>query len=216
MRKTSANRSNKQSGKISPKLIIAGVIVVVIIVIAIASGVLKFEGSISRNNNQPSSGQSSEVSTPKNKTYTNIGSGISIDYPENWSVKENPGENVIVAFGSPKEGSNDKFVDNVNLTITDISSKPNLTLEQLTDMWLKQTGSAPSFEMVSSKSISIGAEAAKQLIFSYNDKGMAIKGFVAITMKNNNAYIVTYSAETGSYDNFADTANAITSSLKIN
>ncbi|MDP3973756.1 MAG: PsbP-related protein [Candidatus Daviesbacteria bacterium] len=210
-------------GVIDPKLIIGAVVIGAIVVFFIATGNFKFSASVnnqqastsSQSSTETSSSQKEEPSVPKTKTYTNSTYGLSLEYPEGWSMRENPAAGIVVAFGSPKESSDDKFVDNVNVSFTDLSSKGDLTLEQLTDAWLKETESAPDFNLLDRKSTSTAGEAAEQLVYSYNSKGMDTKGMVVITKKGEMAYIVTYTAEQTSYDNFVDAANTVVTSLRI-
>lgn len=198
-----------QKGVIDPKLIIGGVIVIIVVaVFFVATGNLKFSGSI--GDKQTSTTPSSTTKTYENQTY-----GMKLEYPEGWSIKESPAAGIIVAFGSPKESSNDKFVDNVNISNADLSSKPNVTLTQLADSWLKQTGSALSFKLQDRKSTTLAGEAAEQLVYTFNNNGVDVKGIVTITMKNNMAYIVTYTAEQTSYDKFVSAANTIATSLQV-
>lgn len=204
---------------IDPKIIIGGIVVLVIIFF-LSSGSLKFSTSIKPDSSKPQQPeQKTQESTPttqsKLKTYQNESSGISVEYPENWSIKENPAAGIVVAFGSPKESSSDTFVDNINISTSDISSQPNLTLAKLADSWLKQTESAPSFNLLDRKTTSMAGEEAEQLIYSFAKDGIDVKGMVVITMKNKKAYIVTYTAEAVSYDKFVDVANTISTSLQI-
>lgn len=207
-----------QQGIIDPKIIIGGVIVAVV-AFFVATGNFKFSGSVGnkQTSTTPAPGQSipSQPSSTT-KTYENQTYGMKLEYPDGWSMKENPASGIIVAFRSPKENSSDKFVDNVNVSNADISSKPNMTLMQLTDSWLKQTESAPSFKLQDRKSTTLAGEAAEQIVYTFTSNGMDLKGMVVITMKNKMAYIITYTAEKTSYDKFENAANTIVSSLQVN
>ena len=216
--------AHSDKGVIDPKLIIGAVVIGAIVVFFIATGNFKFSASVNNQQTSTSSQTSTETSTPtkeepsapKTKTYTNSTYGLSLEYPEDWSMKENPATGIVVAFGSPKESSDDKFVDNVNVSFTNLSSKDALTLDQLADAWLKETeNSAPTFKLLDRQHTSVAGETAEQLVYSFSNKGMDMKGMVVITMKNKMAYIVTYSAEEGSYDKFVDAANTMVSSLKL-
>lgn len=217
----SARFSFKQQGVINPILLAVGGIIIVVVVISVATGAFKFSGSIRNDADQPTATQPStevtedeEKASAATKTYTNEALGISLEYTDGWSMKENPASGVVVAFGSPKESSDDKFVDNINLSTTDLSSQP-MTLDKLTDTWLKQTQDAAEFKLVDRKSTLMAGGDAEQLVYTYTNQGVNIKGSVTIATKNNTAYIITYTAEETSYDKFIDSANTAVTSLKV-
>lgn len=215
-----------QKGSISPILIGVG-IVVLLIIILIASGALKANFSVSKNG----SGQPEQQAVPANesskepqsdksqlKSYSNKNEGLRLNYPANWSLKENPAATVVVAFGSPKESASDTFVDNVNLSVSDLSSKPNMTLDELTDLWQKQTSASMSsgnYKIVAIKPTQLAGQDAKQLVFTYSLQGKDLKGMAVLSMKDKKAYVITYTAESASYDKFENDANSIVSSLQL-
>lgn len=216
-----------QKGVVNPVLIAVGGIIVVIIAISVASGALKFEGSISKTSDKPQTtsetpskqpDEPKEESAASTKTYNK--SGISVDYPEGWIVRENPSAGVIVAFGSPKESEADTFVDNVNVSTSDLSSKADITLDQVATLWQKQTeedmAAGGTFKVLETKSDQLVGEDAKRLIYTYSKEGIDIKGMVVIALKDKKAYIVTYTAEEKSFDKFLNVANTIVSSLQVN
>lgn len=210
-------------GAIKPLLPIVVGVILLVIVVGLASGVLKFKGSVSVREGQPSSSPPEQPSEqleapPVTKTYENTGLGMSLEYPEGWSVKENPAAGVVVAFGSPKESLNDTFVDNVNVSVSDLSSQPQLTLDEITDLWRKQTEgdlSAGTFRLLEIKPATLAGAEAKRLVYTYSLQGREIKGLVVIAQKGDKAYVITYSAEKTSYDKFVSAANTLVSSFQV-
>lgn len=217
-----------QRGVISPILIGVGVVVLLIIFFS-ATGILKTNFKVSRNDQYqpeqqvapPKDSQKSESEEPQSqlKSYSNKNEGLRLQYPADWSIKENPAAGVIVAFGSPKESSSDTFVDNVNVSVADLSSKPDTTLNEVSDLWQKQTEAdlpAGAFKLSEIKPAKLAEQDAKQMVYTYSKEGKDIKGMVVIALKDKKVYIVTYTAEKASYDNFEDAANTIVSSLQVN
>lgn len=220
---------DKQKGVVNPVLIVVGGIILIVVVISIASGALKTNFKVSKNDGYsaeqqvapPKDSQKPKSEEPQSqlKDYKNKNEGLSLQYPADWSIKENPAAGVIVAFGSPKESSSDTFVDNVNVSISDLSSKPDTTLNEVADLWQKQTEedlSGGTFKLSEIKPATLADQDAKRMVYTYSLKGQDIKGMVVITLKDKKAYIVTYTAERTSYDKFENAANTIVSSLQVN
>jgi len=199
-------------GKDSVQKGFASIILIIVVVVGAAiallvvSGALKLEGKVSKSENKPSSVQPSEATkgepTPETKTYQNDSLNLSLEYSAAWSIKENPAAGVVVAFGSPKESNDD-------------SSKPNMTSAQLTDSWIKQSESAPSFSLLDRKPTTLAGESADQLIYTISNQDKSLKGMVIIGVKNKTSYVITYTAEQSSFDKFLNAANALASSLKV-
>lgn len=219
----------KQKGVVNPVLIAVGGIILIVVVISIASGALKTSFKVTKSDRYspeqqvapPTGSQESksEESESQLKSYSNKNEGLTLQYPGDWSIKENPAAGVIVALGSPQESSSDTFVDNVNLSVSDFSSKPAMTLDQVSGLWQKQTEedlATETFKLSQIKPDTLAGQDAKRLVFTYSLEGKDIKGVVVITLKDKKAYIVTYTAEKASYDKFEDAANTIISSLQVN
>lgn len=194
-----------------------------LVVLGLASGALKFEGRISREGQTPVAqpeppATEQPAALPATQTYENASLGMTLAYPEGWSVKENPAAGVVVAFGSPKESASDTFVDNVNVSVSDLSSQPALTLDAIVDLWRKQTeGDLPAgaFRLTEIKPTTLAGVAAKRLVYAYSLQGRELKGLVVIARKGDKAYVITYSAEKASYDKFVSAANTLVNSFQV-
>jgi len=186
-------------------IIIVGVIVLIIFVLA--TGDFKFSASI----NQP------ETSSLESNIFE--GSGISLTYPSDWNQSDTP-TGYIAAFSSPREDANDTFSENINIKSIDISSQPNATVTQIADLWLAQTSSEYStedFQILNRSSSIMSGLSAEQFVYLITDGDINGKGMTVVTIKNTNAYLVTFTAESpASYDKFIDAVNSILSSLEIN
>lgn len=212
----------KQIGVISPVVIIIVVIIVIVIVISIASGAFKFSGSVSKNDNQSTLEKSSvaveETSTPKNKTYSNSASGISLEYPETWSIKEGTG-GFIASFHSPQEGNNDSYAEYLGFKVVDVSSKPEYTVATVADLWenqtRKETKGDAAFTVTDRKLSTIAENEAKDIEYTFKFNDMALKGLTRITLVNGKAYIFQYYAAEGDYDKYLPAVESILSSVKI-
>lgn len=209
-----------QKGFVDPKLIIGG-IVILVIVFFIATGSFKFSASV-KNPSQSSTSDNQEAKQPettpesKPKTYQNEEKGISLEYPANWSLKENPTEGYIAALFSPKESSSDNYIESLGIKAIDTTSQPNITLQELADAWENQTKEAEStFVVLDRKSSTVSGEDAKEIIYTFKDQGENGKGMTRIILKNKKAYIFQYNGLENTYDKYLPDIETILSSVKF-
>lgn len=215
-----------QHGAISLPLIIGGIIALVVIFF-IASGSFKFSASINKpatNGSSNTSPQQTQQNTPatsqpesKPKTYQNEKNGFSLEYPESWSLKENPAAGYVTGFFSPQESNSDNYKENLLVKIIDISTQPKITLQELADLWENQTKKAEgtNFTVTDRTSSTLGGENAKDIVYIGKVDKIDLKGMVRITLKNGKAYIFQYNAEKPSYDKFLPDITKILASVKF-
>lgn len=211
-------KKSAQLGVISPPLIIGGIIVLVVIFF-IATGSFKFSASVNKNTSKPASQEqqaASPAEEPKPKSYQNEANGISLEYPATWSLKENPKTGYIAGFFSPKEGSNDSYIESLGLKVVATSSQPNVTLQELADAWENQTKKAESTFVVSErKSSTVAGEDAKDITYTFKEKTDSGKGMIRITLKNKKAYVFQYNAAEKDYDKYLPDIETILASVKF-
>lgn len=211
-------KKSAQKGIISPPVIIGGIIALVVIFL-IATGSFKFSASVDKNANK-SSDQDQQTSAPvpqsKPKTYQDEASGITLEYPADWSLRENPTKDYIAVFTSPKEGSSDDYIEAMGIRAVDISSKPSVTLQEIADLWENQTKAAtPSLVVTDRTASTLAGEDAKEITYDFKDEKGNGKGMSRITLKNKKAYIFQYSAAEKDYDRYLPIIETILSSVKI-
>ncbi|MBI2579394.1 MAG: hypothetical protein HYW27_00650 [Candidatus Aenigmarchaeota archaeon] len=66
--------------------------------------------------------QKSALPYSKYLAYENPSYGISMNYPSDWNVNEEA-ESIVVAFMSPSEDKNDRYRENVNVVMNDLSGQ---------------------------------------------------------------------------------------------
>ncbi|MBI2019043.1 hypothetical protein HYS95_00045 [Candidatus Daviesbacteria bacterium] len=209
-----------QKGIVDPKIIIGGIVALAVIII-LATG--KFNFSASRND-QPSSesatteSQSEPTQAPSApKSYNNGQYKFSLEYPGEWDYKEAQGQ-YVTAFFSPLESSSDRYREFLGVKVVSTASKPDITLQQATDLWEEQTVAASkdkNFQITDRKSSTIAGNEARDLFFTVDIEGIAAKGFAKITMANENIYIFQYFAETDKYEKFLPDLESIISSVSL-
>lgn len=136
------------------------------------------------------------------KTYKSPFFGFEINYPGDWQMKEFSG---VIAFMSPPEGPDDTFSENLNILVEDISAyqmSPEEYAKAADDYWLS---SNPGVEIIDSQKTTINAQ---EVFYAVAVDGQyKFKQYKFI--KDNKAYILTYTSETGKPDKFSDTADNI-------
>lgn len=144
-----------------------------------------------------------EVNTYKSPFFNFV-----INYPQNWEIKQISG---IVAFLSPMENNEDKFRENVNVLVEDLSNNP-LNLEQYekaaVDAWLKADS---KLRLIDTQKINLKGQDAFYTI-AEND---TLKFKQYILVKNNKAFVLTFTSEPGKFDKFLNIAETIMKSFEI-
>ena len=206
-----------QKGIVDPKIIIGGIIVL-IVVFFLATGNFKFSASVKNpDKSAPSVTQeTTPAPTSKPKTYQNKKNNISLEYPDSWTLKENPAAGYIAGFYSPRESANDTYSENLGVKAVDTSTQPKITLQEVADAWENQTKKTEStFAIVDRKSSTIAGEDARDIVYTFTEEGNSEKGITRITLKNEKAYIFQYSALEKTYDKYLPDIEAILTSVKL-
>jgi eukaryotic-like serine/threonine-protein kinase len=147
--------------------------------------------------------------------YQNLNYGIQVDRPEDWKIEEkNDVFEKVVIFKSPLENKNDNFQEKVSISIEDLSSQPkslaeysNATIQNLKQDWQP--------EELQESETNLADRPADRVIYSYRDGDRKLKRMQVWNLKNNRAYVVTYTAEEDKFDRFSKSAEKIIDSLKI-
>ena len=150
------------------------------------------------------------LNTKSYKSYENLTYGIKVERPKNWSIQEE-GDliNSGIIFISPEENSTDNFREQVKLSIEELSIP--LSLDEYTEQAVQKIASLNSI-IEPPKNISIANREGRRVIYQDTDK---IKRLKAWTIKNQKAYIITYTSEADKFQKFAEQVEKIISSLEI-
>jgi hypothetical protein len=138
-------------------------------------------------------------------TFSNITSGVNISYPSYY--QESEGNNLIL-LSSPLKTVGVTFltIPFVNMSLDEFTAKRiSMLREKLIN-----------FDINESRTEELLYNPAQTLLFTYgNEKNMS-KAMQAWTIKDNNAYIVTYFADAVLFDTFLPTALKIINSFQLN
>lgn len=159
---------------------------------------------------QAGAAQSSTPST----VYENSAAGIRIEYPQNWELQEGV-MGTLASFLSPVEDSSDIMRENANIVVQDLSKQP-MTLDQYTELSITQLKQLiTDFHEETSEKTTWAENPAYLLVFSGKQGQYDLKWKMIWTIKNNVAYVVTFTAQAEKYDAFLAQADQIFGSFTI-
>ncbi|MEH2323751.1 MAG: PsbP-related protein [Nostoc sp.] len=147
--------------------------------------------------------------------YESTDYGISIQYPKNWEVQNifNPITGDVVQFISPKENNSDNFQERVTIRV---EKKANFTLKAYTDLAkkdiLKNTKNAKIIEQSESNLVD---NKGYRLVYTGLDESLRLKNMDVWSLKNFQAYYISYNAEQDKYDKYLPIVNSMVKSLQI-
>lgn len=146
------------------------------------------------------------------KTYTDSVNKFSVQYPNDWT-KEIRGNSVI--FLSPFNGSGDRFKENVNIMLQDLS-KQQTTLEQYTEITKESViANLGKQAIVSLKDATMQSITAKEFVYNMNMNGNNLRIKQYWFIKNKKAYLFTYTAESSKYNEYEVIADKIIESFEF-
>lgn len=149
------------------------------------------------------------------KTYSKT--DFSVHYPPGWQLDETGQMGTTFIVLSKTESAKDKFRENINLIIQDLSNH-NLDLEGYTDLSKKQIMSMfadANLQEVSSKRRH-GLNYSK-LIYSGTQNGFALKFVQYYWVEKKKAYVLTFTSEQNEFANYwNNTAEKIMDSFVLN
>lgn len=145
-------------------------------------------------------------------TYRSSEYSVTMEYPSEWTKRENV-MGAVVAFLSPAESPSDDFRENVNLVVEDLSADPI----SLTEYWGYSLAQGPKlitdFAQVSSGDTAVAGQEAKQAVYTGRQGQFQLKFMVLCTIRNHRAYTITYTAEVTRYSDYIQTADGIMDSF---
>ena len=148
--------------------------------------------------------------------YRNAAYGFSIQYPANWTVKENY-EGTAVFLLSPLENKLDFFPENVNVVVQDLSQKP-MDLDKYSNIAIHQMQVVfkQNLEVLESDSTYLDGHPAHNFVFLAKGPDMEMKiKCVWTVIDETKAYQVTFGALTSQYDKYVTKVQKIIQSFQI-
>jgi serine/threonine-protein kinase len=146
--------------------------------------------------------------------YINDQENLILRNPNQWEKVENK-YGTLVAFVSPLEDETDLFRENVNLVVEELPE--TIKLEEYKTAAHEQMDTVLlQFKLLSEEEIEFMGEKAYTHRYSFNQGEYDTVGMQIYYIKEQKAYILTYTAQPDKYDIFYDQAMEIINSLQIN
>ena len=140
------------------------------------------------------------------------GKNYEILYPASWAKQEKLN---VIFFLSPQENEKDLFQENVNLILQDLSQQ-SMSLEQYTELTKKQvTDNLGASAIISLKNITIAGQKGKEFVYNMNYEGKHLKLKQYWFIKENIAYLFSYTAQPEQYAKYENIATEMIQSFKF-
>lgn len=149
-------------------------------------------------------------------TYQNSENQFKIKYPEKWEKQElqNPTSPDVVVFTAPKKNSADSFQEQVIISIEKLD-KP-MSLDEYNKWSLNQIKTTSSdVKILEENSKTLANNPGHAVVFDAKDGEKDTKKMQTWTLMNNQAYVLTYTAEKMEYSEYMKTAEAMIKSWEI-
>lgn len=140
-------------------------------------------------------------------TYENAAHNLKIKYPKDWTKKEESG--IIVGFSSTGTA-------NANLVSEDLSKNPSVNLDEYLKLSLTHIEKEfKDFKLIENTPVIMGNVKAQKIVYTAGVEGVNLKFMQVLTVINQKAYVLTYTALANDYDKNLETANNIFGSLSM-
>ena len=140
--------------------------------------------------------------------------GISIKYPEDWNkqVSSNAVSKEVVEFLSPKESDSDTFQERLIVIV----EPANMSLEEYTKSSKQEISKLNKNAIfVKESDYPLADKTGYRVIYTSSDSQHNLKKMEVWTLKNYQAYSITYEAEADKFDKFLPMVEKMIKSLQI-
>jgi hypothetical protein len=151
---------------------------------------------------------------PETLTYINSEYGFSVEYPKDWDFEEGLMGVIVILAGPFLE--EEPFMININIASEDLPKFPEMSLEDyfgVNKMQIKKM--SENYEEVDKYDTTIGDCPAIVYTFTSDYEGTAMMQTQAYFLKENVAYVITYSATIQSHDQYYGCFEGVVSSFKF-
>ena len=196
------------------KKVFFGLLVTVMMLAVATAGCTSSTNSSSGGSSQPAASTVPAAAfVPQNNpgylNYTNATAGVRIQYPPGWNVTEGNGS--IVTFSPP--GGVDANVKLSSTNMSDIKPSLNEVKTIVTNDLLNNT--KIQYTLVSTENTTLAGMPAFTLNLNATTSGISIKQEVASTLKDDQGYMLFYTATQGLFPDYQNDFSNMTSSFAI-
>ncbi|MBN1160425.1 MAG: hypothetical protein JXA17_00540 [Dehalococcoidales bacterium] len=135
------------------------------------------------------------------ETYENEKFGFSCQYPTDWELQAHPA-GTLVLFAGPMDADGE-FRINISVFIEELLGYPGISLDEYTEISeIQFQESLDDYQRLALSDTTISEMTAKLITYSFGIENLKIKGAQAFFIRNNIAYIITYSATLETYSEY--------------
>lgn len=157
--------------------------------------------------------------------YTNSSYGISIRYPEDWTMTEETPElgaaKTIVIFEASGSGTTPgKLGESLNIVVQDLPE--GTTLDELNQAGINSLKRLPDFNLLESTSATLSGNPAHRFVYTAfialtasRDESYNLQYLTVSTIKYDRAYLLTYTADIEQYPDYLGVIQQMIESFKI-
>ncbi|MGL6340716.1 MAG: protein kinase domain-containing protein [Waterburya sp.] len=133
--------------------------------------------------------------------YQDPSQGFEVGYPELWS-KENRDDFFAtgVIFFSPLENAQDTFKEQVSILVEVLPQ--DMSLAKYTEESIAEIKKLSDPNVSTAQTVNLGKQEARQVIYSGEENGNPVRRMQTWSIKNNQAYVITYTAQPDSYESY--------------
>ena len=137
-----------------------------------------------------------------------------ISYNSNLKLDESGKSGTAFLLLTEKKDINDDFIENINLIIQNLDTL-NLDLNKLIKISESQINEYDKAKLIESVRIKNGANEFHKFVFEGNFTGRELKFLQYHFVKNNKAYILTFSAEPNEFESYKKEMETVMKSFKL-
>ena len=146
--------------------------------------------------------------------YQNPTDGIKMKYPKTWIKQEIGTFGDVAKFLSPLKSGSNTFQAQVTIEMENLK-QPILLAEYTNSKVNEITQYLTNARIHVSHSTKLANQPAHEVVYSGKQEQYSVKRRAVWLLKNNKAYIITYTADESQYDDFLKTAQEMINSLEI-
>jgi len=142
-------------------------------------------------------------------------SDYSIQHPSDWTEDKSGQMGTKFVLFSHEQGATDKFTENINLIIQDLSGR-NIDLDKYTEISEDQVRTRiVKSKLIESKRIKKGSSEYQLMIYSGHQNNFDLQWEQYYWVINEKAYVITLTCEASKFDEYQKTAEEILDSFKF-
>jgi hypothetical protein len=151
-------------------------------------------------------------------TYENSTFGIRIQYPSDWQKLEfsrRDSSGIAVIFRSPPENASDTKLENLLIQVGNLPFQ-NISLEALNNANVDTLrNSLVDFKLIESTATTIAYNPAYKIVYTDTVGQDELKTMQVLSIKEDKAYLITYTAQASRYDRYLPTIQKMSDSFRI-